>query len=45
MCWKSGDESKTKCPVCGELMFYVEKQQDGSTTMECRKCRQEYDNC
>ncbi len=44
--WKIGDRSKyKKCPCCGELMYYVTRQQDGSTTMECKKCHKEFDNC
>ena len=44
--WKIGDRSKYKrCPVCNELMYYVGKQQDGSTSMKCKNCCMEFDNC
>lgn len=39
MYWKIGNKSKDKrCPVCNELMYYVTREQDGSVTMECKKC-------
>ena len=44
--WKCGDKSSTKkCPGCCSLMYYVTREQDGSITMECKKCWKQWSNC
>lgn len=44
--WKCGDKSVYKvCPHCSELMYYVTREQNGSITMECKKCMKQWSNC